>query len=74
MKLFDRLWRSAPTCAHNNSTAVHSEIGHDAVRRYYWFCGKCGERVYINDWQRNADIHVSSPGRRAIIKLQNVPV
>jgi phage terminase large subunit GpA-like protein len=55
MKLFDRLWKSAPTCAHDNSTAVCSEIGHNAVRRYYWFCDRCGEKVYIQNWKGNVD-------------------
>src|SRR5271165_2868546 len=54
MKLFDRLWRSAPTCTHSNSTAVRSEIGHNAIRRYYWFCGRCGEKVYVQDWKGKA--------------------
>lgn len=49
MKLFDRLWRSAPTCTHNNSTAIRSEIGHNGVRRYYWLCGRCGEKAHIRD-------------------------
>jgi|GEM_PF-6868086 len=55
MRLFDHLWRHAPTCTHTNSTAVRSEIGHNAIRRYYWFCSRCGEKVYIQDWKGNAD-------------------
>ena len=44
MKLFDRLWRSAPTCTHSKSTAARSEIGHSTVRRYYWLCGRCWQK------------------------------
>jgi len=58
MKLFNRLWKSAPTCTHNNSTAVRSEIGHDAGRRYYWTCSKCGAKVYIEDRKGNAEVLV----------------
>ena len=68
MKLFDRLWRNTPTCNHGNSTAVRSEIGHNTVRRYYWFCGRCGEKVYIQDWKGNADGVPEAPCDRAITR------
>ena len=55
MKLFDHLLRHSPTCAHNNSSAYHSEIGHDAIRRYYWFCSRCGEKVYIQYSKGNVE-------------------
>jgi ribosomal protein S27AE len=56
MKLFYRLWRkNTPNCTHSSSTAVRSEIGHNAVRRYHWFCGRCGEKVYVQDWKGNAE-------------------
>jgi phage terminase large subunit GpA-like protein len=71
MKLFDRLWRSAPTCTHSKSTAVRSEIGHNTVRRYYWFCGRCGEKVYIQDWKGNAHGVPGAPSHRAITRLHN---
>ena len=71
MKLFGRLWRNTPTCNHGNSTAVRSEIGHNAVRRYYWFCGRCGEKVYVQDWKGNADGVPGAPSHRAITKLHN---
>ena len=45
MKLFDRLLRNTPTCNHGSSTTVRSESGHNTVQRYYWFCGRCGEKV-----------------------------
>jgi len=45
-KLFSYLWKSPPECIHNKTAAIRSELGHDAVRRYYWVCSKCGERVY----------------------------
>ena len=71
MNLFDRLWRNTPICTHNNSSAVSSEIGHTAVRRYYWFCGRCGEKVYIQDWKINADGIPGAPSHRAITRLHN---
>jgi hypothetical protein len=54
MKLFRCLRGRAPKCTHDNSSAVWSEIGHDAVRRYYWICRRCGDRVYVDNWKANA--------------------
>ena len=71
MKLFDRLWRNTPTRTHSSSTAVRSEIGHNAIRRYYWFCGRCGEKVYVQDWKGNADGGLGAPSHRAITRLHN---
>lgn len=62
MKLFDRLWKSAATCTYDNSAAVRSEIGHDAVRRYYWVRSKCGEKVYIRDWTEMSTVLLEHPG------------
>jgi hypothetical protein len=66
MRLFDHLWGHAPTCTHNDSAALRSEIGHDANRRYYWFCGRCGNKVYVQSWNGHADGVSRAPGRRAI--------
>ena len=71
MKLFDRLWRSAPPCTHNNLPSVGSEIGHNATRRYYWFCSRCGEKVYIQDREGRADSVSGAQTHRVITKLQN---
>ena len=71
MKLFDRLRRNPRTCTHSKSTAVRSEIGANTVRRYYWFCGRCGEKVYIQDWKGNAEDVPGAPSHRAITRLPN---
>ena len=71
MKLFDHLWRRAATCTHNTSTVVRSEIGHNAIRRYYWLCGRCGEKVYIQYSEGNAEGNKGAPGHRAVATLQN---
>ena len=67
MKLFDHLWGGSPMCAHNNSTAFRSEIGHDAIRRYYWICARCGEKVYVQDWKGNVDGVPGAPSCRVTI-------
>ena len=46
MNLFKRRPKIALACIHDHSIYAQSEIGHDAVRRYYWICSKCGEKVY----------------------------
>jgi len=45
-KFFSRLWKSPSKCIHIKRTVIRSELRQDAVRRYYWVCNKCGERVY----------------------------
>ena len=61
-KLFSRLWKSPPKCIHNKTTAIRSELGHDAVRRYYWVCSKCGERVYTTIGQETPTVFPEHPG------------
>ena len=62
VELLSRLWKSPPKCIHNNTTAVRSEIGHDAVRRYYWICSKCGEKVYTRIGQGTPTVFLEHSG------------
>ena len=61
-RLFFRLWKSPPKCIHNNTTAVRSEIGHDAVRLYYWICSKCGEKAYTRIGQETPTVFPEHAG------------
>lgn len=54
MNLFKRLLKISPACIHDQSVPAQSEIGHNAVRRYYWICNKCGAKIYIEDFRVNA--------------------
>ena len=71
MKLLAYLWRNAPTCNHDSETAVRSEIGHNGVRSYYWFCGRCGKKVYVQDWHGHADGDSRAASHRAVSELHN---
>ena len=62
MRIFDHLWKSTTKCIHNDSTAVRSELGHDAVRRYYWICSKCGEKVYTRIGEEMPTVFPEHPG------------
>jgi len=55
MKLVGRLRHRVFGCCHQQSALPQSEIGHDTLRHYFWVCGKCGARVYIEDWKSNAE-------------------
>jgi hypothetical protein len=70
MKLFDRLLRRSSACCHNNSTPAFSEIGHNAVRRYYWFCSRCGKKIFVNERVGETDgpPYASTATARAIFR------
>jgi len=72
MNLFHRLFCCAPPCCHKQSAQPQSEIGHNAVRRYYWICSGCGAKVYVEDWKGNAQVIQGVLGRQAITKLSNL--
>ena len=71
MHLFDRLWNNAPACIHHQSTPDRSEIGHNALRRYYWVCSNCGAKVYIEDWKGNTEVLRGVPRCRAITRVHH---
>lgn len=71
MHLFDRPWKNATACINHQSSPVRSEIGHNALRRYYWVCSSCGAKVYIEDWKGNTEVLWRAPRYRAITRLHN---
>ncbi len=41
-----RLWGCSP----ERHGFPRSEISHDGIRRYYWLCSQCGERLIVANW------------------------
>jgi len=72
MDLFHRLYRCAHPCCHKQSAQPLSEIKHNAIRRYYWVCSRCGAKVYIEDWKGNAGLFQGVLSRQATTKLSNI--
>ena len=60
-RLFSRLWKGPPEGIYNNTTAVRSELGHDAVLRYYWGPQQMPRKSVHQDWTGNTE---GVPGAR----------